>query len=353
MSRRKISWTNVLFLAFTHLAGLGGAAWYFLSRGPSASAFLLLGGMLALVGVSVTGGYHRLFAHGAYRAAAAVRLFYLLFGAAAFENSALKWAADHRRHHRDTDGPGDPYNIRRGFFWAHMGWIFWTSPEEEKIEGVEDLRRDPLVRWQHRWYLPIAAGMGLLVPAVLGAWAGDPWGGILIAGFLRIVLTHHSTFCVNSLAHTWGRRTYSLRSSARDSAITAFLTLGEGYHNFHHAFPFDYRNGPRWWQFDATKWWIRLLAAAGLARDLCAADEAAILRARIRTQYETLGQPPALEAVCERLSDLLDQMQARGRAWIRTTGARARAERQRWEREWRAAWAEWRAACARLRARTA
>jgi stearoyl-CoA desaturase (delta-9 desaturase) len=220
-----------------------------------------------LTSLAITAGYHRLFAHRAYRAAAPVRVAFLLLAAAAWQNSALHWVLRHRRHHRDEDGDGDPHAISRGFFHAHVGWIGRAYPVAF-AEFPRDLRAEPLVVWQHRRYWPLAAGMGLALPGAVGLVCGWGWGGLLWAGLARIVFTQHCSFLVNSWAHRFGRRPHSRATSARDSVVVALLTYGEGYHNFHHAFPHDYRNGARWYHWDPTKWLIRSLAAAGLARDL-------------------------------------------------------------------------------------
>jgi len=263
----RISWTNLLFIACAHVLALGAIAWIVLVR---ASPWTLgLGGLwFALCGLAITGGYHRLFAHPTYRASRGLRAFYLLFGAASVQNSALKWAADHRTHHARTDGEQDPYSITRGFWWAHIGWIFFRDPERGAPRRVKDLVADPLLRWQDRHYVLLAVVVAGIVPLLIGSAWGDAIGALLVAGFLRLVLQWHATFAVNSVAHMIGRQPYSDRNSARDSFWTALVTLGEGYHNFHHSFQSDYRNGVRWYHFDPTKWFVWSLEKIGLTWDL-------------------------------------------------------------------------------------
>jgi stearoyl-CoA desaturase (delta-9 desaturase) len=135
------------------------------------------------------------------------------------------------------------------------------------------------VRLQHRAYPLIAIAVGLLLPALLAAQWGDFWGGLLVAGFLRAAILLQATFCVNSLAHLHGRRRFDSASSARDSLITALVTFGEGYHSFHHRFPFDYRNGAQWWHFDPSKWLIWTLSRVGLASRLRTASASSIASA--------------------------------------------------------------------------
>jgi len=275
----RLDWTNILFVSACHAMAIAALLWLALVE---TSPWTLALGCLwfALCGVSVTGGYHRLFAHPTYRAASAVRLFYLLFGAASVQNSALKWSSDHRVHHAKTDREEDPYNIRRGFWWAHMGWIFHQDREPGVARGVKDLSNDALVRWQDRYYVLVASCFGFFLPALLGLAWGDPIGAFLVAGFLRLVVQWHATGAVNSFTHRFGTQPYSLANSARDSSFAALITLGEGYHNFHHRFQADYRNGVLWWHFDPTKWFVWSLARVGLARDLRRTPREAIERAR-------------------------------------------------------------------------
>ncbi|HEV3458304.1 MAG TPA: hypothetical protein VHG32_17225 [Thermoanaerobaculia bacterium] len=282
---RRVNWLNVSFLVGTLLIAAVSTPWYLATHGlgwPEAATFVAL--WLA-VGVSVTGGYHRLFAHKTYQASWPVRLFYLVFGAAALENSVLNWTADHRIHHSEVDQERDPYNIQKGFWWAHMGWIFFEN-ETPPVTVVRDLLDDPLVRWQARWYAPIGIGVAFGIPLLVGLATGHVLGCLLIGGVLRVVVSHHGTFFINSLCHMVGRQPYSREHSARDSSVMAVLAFGEGYHNFHHSFPFDYRNGVKTWHFDPAKWAIYGLSVIGLARDLRRASDAVILKARIDVQFE-------------------------------------------------------------------
>jgi stearoyl-CoA desaturase (delta-9 desaturase) len=267
MAERKLDWTNTLVLVGVHL--LAAVAVAYLALVHFSWWTLGLGVLwLGLCGLSITGGYHRLFAHPTYSASPALRLFYLLFGAGSVQNSALKWSSDHRIHHSRTDTDEDPYNITRGFFWAHMGWVFFKDPQNVRPPAMRDLRSDPLILWQDRHYVALAILIGLVLPASLGLLWGDPLGALLVAGFLRLCVQWHATFAVNSFAHTIGWRPYCTTGTARDSFITALITLGEGYHNFHHRFQQDYRNGIRWYHLDPTKWFIWTMSKLGVTADL-------------------------------------------------------------------------------------
>ncbi len=278
-------WTNILFIGFVHLAAL--VALVYLATVRFSGWTIGLGVLwFAFCGLAITGGYHRLFSHRTYKTGKALRAFYLFFGAAAVQNSALKWCSDHRRHHSQTDRDGDPYNITRGFFWAHIGWIFFIS-ERQDVSGVKDLQADPLVRFQDRYYVPLAIGAAIVLPGLLGLLWGDPLGAVLVAGFLRLAIQWHATFAVNSIAHMWGKRPFSTTTSARDSFLTAMITLGEGYHNFHHKFQADYRNGIRWYQLDPTKWFVWTLSKVGLTWDLRRTPKQAIVGALQAVRDET------------------------------------------------------------------
>lgn len=276
--RAKLHRFNTAFLTVAHVLAVGAVAWLVFVHFSWWTVGL---GVLwfALCGLAITGGYHRLFSHKSYEASPILRALYLFFGAAAAQNSALVWSADHRRHHAYTDESRDPYNIRKGFIWAHIGWIFFRD-EERDLSLANDLADDPLVAFQDRHYILLAILGAAVLPAALGLLWGDPIGALLVAAFLRLAAQWHSTFSVNSLTHTIGRRPYSVAVSARDSFLTALVTLGEGYHNFHHRFQRDYRNGVRWYHFDPTKWAVWSFARVGLARDLRRTPKERILKAR-------------------------------------------------------------------------
>ena len=304
-----INWPNSLFLVGTLLITLTAVPAYLWRHGLDWFQVALFLVYFAATGLSITLGYHRLFSHLSFKASWPVRFLTLVFGAAAFENSALMWVADHRKHHKHVDHDEDPYNISKGFFHAHVGWILYNGTPATALEGVKDLERDALVSWQHRYYVLIAILAGFGLPALLGAWWGGATGalgGFLIAGVARTVFVNHMTFCINSWSHTWGRRPYSTQCSARDSALLAWFTFGEGYHNFHHAFEHDYRNGVKWWLFDPTKWSIWLLAKVGLVRGLRRVPEETILLAEIAERQRQLAL--RLEAAPGRLSESIQGM---------------------------------------------
>lgn len=269
--------TTVGGLSVIHLGGLVGLIW--IVTRPSGATVVLAAAMHVVCGLSVTAGYHRLFAHRTFRARAPVRWALLVFGAATFQNSALSWSADHRAHHADTDGPGDPHAITRGAWFAHMGWLFKRRVASADVSRLGDLWAVRSIRLQHRWYAVVAIGAGLALPMAIAWTWGDPLGGLFVAGFLRTAVMMQSTFCINSLAHLVGKPRYDARSTARDSTMTALITFGEGYHSFHHRFPFDHRSSPTWWHYDPSKWLVWALARAHLVDTVRTASPASIARA--------------------------------------------------------------------------
>ena len=282
------NWPASLLLLLTALAAVTIVPWYGLAHGYSSAAWIACVLLLGANGMSITCGYHRLYAHGAYEAHPLLKLPLLLFGAMALQNSALRWSANHRAHHRFVDdNQRDPYSARRGFWFSHIGWMLrdYASGEPD-FRLVQDLRRDRLVMWQHNHYLAIALSMNLGLPLLIGWLVGDVWGVFLLGGILRLVASHHFTFFINSLAHIWGLQPYTDQNTARDNGVVALLTYGEGYHNFHHMFAHDYRNGVRWWQFDPSKWFIAAMSWLGLARKLKREPWFRIQRALLHMQFQ-------------------------------------------------------------------
>ncbi len=309
---RPIDWVNAVFLVSTPLVAAFGCAWYVRHNGITWLDIANFAVMFALTSVSITAGYHRYYSHKSFECSKAVQLFFLMFGAAACENSILNWGSDHRYHHRFVDRDEDPYNILKGGLYAHMGWIFFkdTRDHDRRFENVPDLLKDPLVVWQHRWYLALVVLFTFGLPTWIGLIGGRPVGGLLWGGFLRVVMVHHTTFFINSLAHLYGTRPYSLKDTARDSWWLAPLTFGEGYHNFHHKFQADYRNGIKWWQFDATKWFINFLKWTGQAWKLKRVPEPLIVKARLEVQKQLveakLASVGAPERMWQRVTARLD-----------------------------------------------
>jgi stearoyl-CoA desaturase (delta-9 desaturase) len=237
----------------------------------------MLLGMYVLTAFGVTVGFHRLLTHRSFETNAAVKFILAVLGSMAVEGPVLRWVATHRCHHQHSDGQEDPHsphgqgsglcNMLRGLWHAHMGWLFKRDiPHVGRY--VADFKKDRLVRLVHRLF-PLWVLIGLLIPTALagvltgtwmGAFLGFVWGGLA-----RVFFVHHVTWSVNSVCHVWGKQPFRCHDQSRNNALLGILTLGEGWHNNHHAFPTSARHGLRWWEFDASYLLIRVLAVLGLA----------------------------------------------------------------------------------------
>lgn len=310
---QKIDWAVTLFLTITPISVLILLPIYVYYFDLPVSIIIFAIIFAGLTNLSITAGYHRLFSHRSYEAPWLTKLIFLLIGASAYQGSALKWSSDHRRHHSHEDTEKDPYNIKRGFWYAHMGWLFFKESVDQPIRAP-DLEKDKLVMWQHENFVLLSIIMGFIFPMVVGFFLGSALGGLLVAGALRIILTQQSTFFVNSLSHMLGKRPYEEGITARDSFIVALLTHGEGYHNFHHKFQLDYRNGIRWYHWDPTKWTIKALSWVGLARKLKKISNYEILKAKIQNEAYRLQQRGWSNDKVEQMKERVLQSMARYRA---------------------------------------
>lgn len=227
-------------------------------------------------GFAISAGYHRLLSHRAYRATRPLHVALAIMGASAAQLGPLWWAAHHRRHHRESDGPGDIHSpVTGGFFHAHLGWLLSDQHSRTAIEEVPDLASDPLLRWLDRWHFvptlalaaacfALGAGLSRIAPQL-----GTSGAQMLVVGFFWSTLAmYHATYAVNSLGHSFGTRRYETGDHSRNNAFVALVTLGEGWQNNHHRFPAAARSGFFWWEFDPTFWFVRGLAALGLASEL-------------------------------------------------------------------------------------
>ncbi|MEO1857169.1 MAG: fatty acid desaturase [Rubritalea sp.] len=293
----RVNWKTSIFIIVTSLVALIGSPWYFIKYGAEMPIELLLFQIglclffCTATIMSITLGYHRLFSHLSFKAKWPVKFATLVMGAAAYENSCLSWASDHRHHHKHVDHDGDPYDISRGFFYAHVGWLLFKLDPMPLMNNVNDLKKDKLVMWQDKWVHLIGFIVGIVLPSLVGLWIDGTrgfLGCLLLTGFLRIVIVQHCTFFINSACHTLGSRPYNSGNTARDSAIMALFTCGEGYHNYHHAFQHDYRNGVKSWQFDPTKWMIWLLSKLGLTSNLRRVPDEKIILAEVREAQRLL-----------------------------------------------------------------
>src|SRR4051812_6506621 len=243
-----IQWHAVAWFSLVHVAGVVVAPWYLWVhyRAPTIALAIVV---FFLGHLTISAGLHRLYSHRAYRASKPLELFFVLLSAATFQSSVLVWAYQHRMHHWHSDTDEDPYSIVHGFWWAHILWILRPSKQQDP-EKTKDLLKNPLLVWQDRYYLQLAVLATFVLPACIAALWGDALGGLLVAGAMRLMFQYHLTWCINSVAHTFGMRPYGSTGSARLSPYLALATVGENNHERHHLAERDYRIGTRWYHLD-------------------------------------------------------------------------------------------------------
>ncbi|MEI7719774.1 MAG: hypothetical protein WCI89_01020 [bacterium] len=264
-----LSWPIIERLSAIHILGLFGV-WYLIAVAHSARtvAFALL--WFFLCHLATTTGPHRLYAHGAYAATKMLEVFLLLFSAATFQGPAMWWAAMHQRHHAHSDTDRDPYSVVHGFWWAHVGWMLRVpqSPKE-----LVRFRKNQLIQLQAKYYEWVAPTMAFLLPALIASLWGDFWGGLLVAGFLRLVVQFHLTWIINSWAHSFGTRRYGGTGSARTNWWLAIPTVGESLHERHHLAEQAAWFSTYWYDIDPGGFFIRCCVWVGLASNPKAVSE--------------------------------------------------------------------------------
>jgi len=221
----------------------------------------LLVGLYVPISMGITIGFHRYLTHRGFSTSPLAKALLLILGSMAIQGSPIDWVANHRKHHALSDRSGDPHSPVEGFFHAHIGWLWNNEPADPDL-FARDLVSDRLVVAISRLF-PVWLALGLVLPLAIGGWQGFLWGGLV-----RVFLTHHVTWSVNSVGHTFGRRPFDTKDRSTNQWIVGVLALGEGWHNNHHAFPRSAFHGLRWWEFDASGLVIRLMGRLGLAREI-------------------------------------------------------------------------------------
>jgi len=268
-------------------------------------AFILFLITYIIGGMSITVGYHRLFAHKAYHANPFFEWCVLIGSTLAFEMSALMWSHDHRMHHNHVDTEKDPYSIEKGFWYAHILWLFDYSRNYDS-SLVGDLEKNPRVMFQHKYFVPLVVGVNVAIFLLGWALLGSALASFYLGFLVRMALIHHCTWFINSLCHTIGSKTYARELSAVDNAVLALLTFGEGYHNYHHAFAADYRNGIRWYHFDPSKWTIWLASKLGLAKNLRAVNDVTVQKSLVQKDKKMI-----LEHISEEVDEYATELKVK------------------------------------------
>jgi stearoyl-CoA desaturase (Delta-9 desaturase) len=284
-TRDRVMTGTVTVVPFLALGVVGWQVWAELLHWRDIAVFASL---YLVTGLGVTVGFHRLFTHRSFATKPWMRGVFAALGSMAIEGPVISWVADHRKHHAFADQPGDPHSPHvdhgvgwrgalRGLLHAHMGWLFIHTQRGARKRYAPDLVADPVVSWVDRTFvfwalggLGAAFGLGWLIGGTLtAALTGLLWGGAV-----RILVLHHVTYSINSLCHFFGRRRFDTGDESRNLAWLSFLSLGEAWHNNHHAFPTSAAHGLRWWELDLSSLVIRGLERVGLAWDVVRIDPA-------------------------------------------------------------------------------
>jgi len=251
----------VLTVVVVPLFGVALAIRMLWQRAVTWTDLILLLVIYSLVAFGVTVGYHRMLTHRSFKPHPVVKFILLVLGSMAFEGAAIQWAATHIKHHAVSDREGDPHSPMDGFFHAHLGWLF-IHPNEDPNVWARHLVKDPIIMFVSKTFL-LWGSLSLIIPFAIGGWEGLIWGGLV-----RMFLTHHVTWSVNSVCHTFGKRDYETNDASRNEWIVGLLAFGEGWHNNHHAFPRSAFHGLRWWQLDFSGLLIAGMEKVGLVTDV-------------------------------------------------------------------------------------
>jgi stearoyl-CoA desaturase (delta-9 desaturase) len=273
VERRRLDWFNTGFILSVHLVAVLGC-WTFTWKALAVAAVLwwITGGL------GITLGFHRMLTHQSFTADRWLQRLLTVCGTLAVQGGPISWVAGHRLHHAHSDRDLDPHNSRLGFWWSHIGWIFYRDPKLATLEGnkphARDLVADPFILFLDTHFIYLQAALGLLLMAC-GGWSWVVWGI-----FVRLVFGWHCTWLVNSATHKWGYQSYDSRDESRNLWWVALMSFGEGWHNNHHAFPRSARHGLRWWEFDSSFLVLRVFEKLGWARDLRVTEHLRSSRAR-------------------------------------------------------------------------
>lgn len=266
-----INYTAISFITLNHIISLYGL----INIKPHKFDILFTIFMYAITGFSITLGYHRLWSHRTFKTVWPIKCILAFFGAGASQGSIIWWSKYHRLHHYKTDTEDDPYGPQNGFLYSHIGWIIHNRTIDKlKQVDISDLKSDPIIRFQHKNYVVLSLASSICFP-ILSYYLTNKLNNIsdlirciVYPVSIARIITWHSTWFVNSLAHWLGTQDHGTSTSSRNHIITALLTLGEGYHNYHHEYQYDYRNGINFHDYDPTKWLIESLEYFNLAYDL-------------------------------------------------------------------------------------
>ncbi|XP_071335335.1 acyl-CoA desaturase-like [Trachinotus anak] len=281
-----VVWRNVILMSLLHIGALYGL---FLIPSASVLTLVLSAFLYIFTALSVTVGAHRLWSHRSFKASFPLRVLLALGQSMAFQNDIYEWARDHRVHHKYSETNADPHNAKRGFFFSHVGWLLCRKhpmviEKGQKID-LSDLKADKVVMFQRRYYklsvVMLCFVMPTLVPWYL--WGESLVVAYFIPGVLRYILMLHGTWLVNSAAHLWGNRPYDKTINPAENPLVSLGAVGEGFHNYHHTFPFDYAASEFGWKLNLSTAFIDVMCFLGLAKDRKRVSKEMIVARKRRT----------------------------------------------------------------------
>ncbi|XP_078400684.1 stearoyl-CoA desaturase 5-like isoform X1 [Cetorhinus maximus] len=285
-SEQRIVWRNVALMSLLHLGAL-----YSLTLFPQAQPLTWLWAYFCFIvtALGVTAGAHRLWSHRSYKAKLPLRMFLAAANSMAFQNDIYEWCRDHRVHHKYSESNADPHNATRGFFFSHIGWLFLRKhpdvAEKGKKLDVSDLLADPVVVFQRKYYKTSVLIMCFFMPTFIPwyFWGETWWNSYFLASILRYTVSLNVTWLVNSAAHMYGNRPYDKYIGPRENRFVTFGAIGEGFHNYHHTFPFDYSTSEFGLRLNPTTCFIDFMCWLGLASDRKRASKQMIETRKLRT----------------------------------------------------------------------
>ncbi|XP_046962394.1 acyl-CoA Delta-9 desaturase-like [Vanessa cardui] len=283
----EIVWRNVILFVLLHIGGVYGAYLFLTKAMWTTRLFAVV--LYLCSGLGITAGAHRLWAHKSYKAKLPLRILLTIFNTIAFQDSVLDWARDHRMHHKYSETDADPHNATRGFFFSHVGWLLVRKHREIKEKGhtidMSDLRADPVLRFQKKYYLILMPLACFILPSIIPTlWGESLWNGYFVCAIFRYVYVLNVTWLVNSAAHKWGSKPYDKNINPVETKSVSLVVLGEGFHNYHHTFPWDYKTAELGeYSLNLSKLFIDAMSVIGWAYDLKTVSSDVIMKRVKRT----------------------------------------------------------------------
>jgi stearoyl-CoA desaturase (delta-9 desaturase) len=280
----RIHWPYTIPFALVHVTAFLGVFWVGFSWQGLVLCMVLY--YVRMFGLAV--GYHRYFAHRTFRTSRAGQFLLAVLAATAAQKGPLWWAGHHRRHHRHADSEMDVHSpFQRGFWWAHVGWIFSRKHDPTDFAVIQDFAKFPELRWLDKY-----AFMPPLLLAI-GMWLVFGWVGLYWGFFLSTVILWHGSFTVNSLMHLWGSRRYPTSDMSRNNWQLAFVTLGENWHNNHHHYQASANQGFYWWEIDVGYYAIKIMSWLGIVWNVRTPPKRVLEAGRAAADAATIATPDA------------------------------------------------------------